>query len=292
MNKNAKIAFSLLILAVVAVLGGRSWQHLFWDAPYRSLLWDQQIMEPVIESWGNTTWEEYVSNLAMDRNIQFLIKGIGIFYAIVALLALFARKLPKKLLNPLLIISTLSLVFLAFLYAKERFYEAPQFWEYSLQFGAPLFLSWWLVKGRWTKSMTFFMKVAIAITFISHGLYAAGVYPKPVGFSNMTISILGISESQTDTFLKGIAVADFVASVLIFTRKPLITMGLIYCIIWGFLTAIARFWAHFNTEWWMETMTQWLHEALYRFPHFLIPLIVLLLQEKQFTKKQLPEATE
>ena len=277
MPRKESLAFILLVIATAAVFAGRGWQHIFLDAPYRALLWDQNIMEPFISGWANTNWEDYVGDIKVDRGIQNGIKVIGFFYAIIALLVISIPKSGKKWLRPMLLVGASSLIFLAFLYSKERFYQAPQFWEYSLQFSTPIFLFWWLVKEKWGKSMILGMKIAIALTFIAHGLYAAGVYPRPAHFTEMTMTILGLSEIQTGYFLQGIAVADFVASVLIFFQKPLSTIGLVYCIIWGFLTTIARFWGNFNVDWLMDTMQQWLYESIYRFPHFIIPLIVLIL---------------
>lgn len=286
MNKTQRNAYRVLLVATAAVFLGRSWQHLFLDAPFRTLFWDQNIMEPLVTQWLQVSWNAYVSDLGYDLIIQRLIIGVGVFYGIIGILILLVPQRSRKWLMPLLILGAFSLIFLAFLYSKERFYQAAQFWEYALQFGAPLILFWYLLKQKWTPTIVFMMKVAVAVTFTAHGLYAAGIYPKPALFSEMTINILGLGETQSTLFLNGIAVADFVASVLLFTRPPLTTYALIYCIVWGFLTAIARVWGNFNLEWWNETLFQWLHECIFRFPHFLIPAIILLLQNQDLTRSQ------
>ena len=290
MKGKQSIAYILLLIACTAVFAGRSWQHLFFDAPYRALLWDQTLMEPFITGWMNLTWEEYVGNIKIDKGIQNGIKGIGIFYAVIAILTISFPKGIKKWLSPLLIIGVISLIFLAFLYSKEKFFQAGQFWEYSLQFSTPLFLVWYLKQEEWPDKMLFFMKVAIALTFTAHGIYAAGIYPRPAHFTEMTMNIIGLSEVQSSNFLMGIAVADFVASILLFTKKPLTTIALVYCIIWGFGTTIARVWGNFHLDWWEETMQQWLFESIYRIPHFLIPLIVLMLTSISTTPiKKVPD---
>ena len=123
------------------------------------------------------------------------------------------------------------------------------------------------------------MLVATALTFTCHGLYALGIYPRPALFLSMTMSILDFSETQAITFLVAAGLADFVASFLLFFKGLWRASALTYCVLWGAATALARIWAHFQPEWWMEATGQWLHETVLRFPHFLIPLLLLLLLE-------------
>ncbi len=283
-SKKDAFLFRFLQLAVFAVFLGRAWQHIYWDAPFRVLLWDEGLMRNLMESVFDLTWTEYAGNPKFDHRIGIFIKGLGVFYLIVAIATLMIRSL-KEFGRFLLLIGGLWLTFLALLYCKDRFYQIGQFFEYSLQFGSPFFLYYYLRYNEWDKGLILGMKVAVALTFICHGLYAIGYYPRPGLFLSMTMSILGTTESQSIQFLTGAAIADFAASIMIFLSLRWRVLGLLYCVCWGFATSMARIWAHFQMDWWEESMLRWLHETIMRFPHFLIPLLLLFLVSKKRAKK-------
>ena len=46
-----------------------------------------------------------------------------------------------------------------------------------------------------------YLKIAIALTFSAHGLYAIGYYPQPGVFVDMLINILHFSETTAKDFL-------------------------------------------------------------------------------------------
>ena len=237
-----------------------------------------------MESVFDLTWTEYAGNPKYDQRIGVFIKGLGAFYLIVAIATLMIRSL-KEFGRFLLLIGGLWLTLLALLYCKDRFYQIGQFFEYSLQFGSPFFLYYYLRNKEWDKGLIFAMKVAVALTFICHGLYAIGFYPRPGLFLSMTMSILGTTESQSIQFLTGAAIADFAASIMIFLSLRWRILGLFYCVCWGLATSVARVWAHFQIDWWEESLIRWLHETILRFPHFLIPLLLLFLLSSKREKR-------
>ncbi len=131
----------------------------------------------------------------------------------------------------------------------------------------------------------FWMKLALAATFIGHGLYAIGFHPLPGNFIDMMIKGFGMTESIAKTTLWIIGWLDILAAIallcfpLISSRKgkQIYMIALYYTLIWGFLTALAR--VYTNVAWssgWYS-LKQWLPEFLMRFPHFLIPLTLILL---------------
>ena len=273
---------SLLRWSVFTVFLGRAWQHLYWDAPYRSLLWDESLMSPIIEFLSGLTWETYVTSPVTEQNIILLIRITGILYLIIAGFSLWA-KTDKLYFRILLWAGFINLVILALLYCKERFYSIGQFFEYSLQFGSPLFLLCWfrIEKGKTSSALLiFWMKIAIALTFTCHGLYAIGYYSRPIGFMEMTMNILHVDEPTAIQFLQLAGILDFIVSIGIFMPYKWSKYFLSYTVCWGFLTALARIWANFDLEWLDYVMMQWLHETIYRFPHFLIPASVLLYTRK------------
>ena len=58
------------------------------------------------------------------------------------------------------------------------------------------------------KQLVFGLKVAIALTFTCHGLYAVGYYPRPGKFIQMTMTILGTNKEASVIFLN-IGVCEF-----------------------------------------------------------------------------------
>ncbi len=262
-------------LAAIGVLAGRAWQHLWWDAPFRSLLWDEGWMRPIVENWFRIPWQSYITSEQTDAFIDGLVGGFGWFYLLCALVAAFARQLPRPFWY-LLPASSAALLFLALLYCKERFFSIGQFFEYTLQFLAPYFLFVMLRQRGIRVRLVWCMRLAIALTFTCHGLYAVGYYPRPGSFVDMTLSILPISEEGAHLFLWWAGILDFVMSgFIILAPAKWIKSFLIYAVLWGFATTVARIWAHFYWEFATESLLQWTFEAVYRLPHFLIPLAVL-----------------
>lgn len=287
-SKSQPLFIITLQLAAFSVFLGRAWQHLYWDAPFRALLWDEVWLSGLVSRFTSMTWETYITSMEVDENIAFSIKVFGVLYLICAIISLFINRLPRFF-HHFLVLGAVGLIFLAFLYCKERFFSIGQFFEYTLQFGSPLFLWWWM--GRQStklkfsqnpsnitpsKNFLFILKIAIALTFTCHGLYAIGYYPIPVTFMEMTMTILRINEEAAQTFLYTAGPLDFIISIGIFLPWKWARFFLLYAVIWGFGTTIARIWAYFDWEWLDYVLLQWLHESVMRMPHFLIPLAVLV----------------
>ncbi|MEM1326822.1 MAG: hypothetical protein AAGI23_12755 [Bacteroidota bacterium] len=274
MNANSTLT-RLLQIATVTVFLGRGWQFLSVGAPYRTLLWDEGWMSWLVENVFQTSWGYYVTSPKTDAAIQSVIAGTGVFYLFCAVVVLLIWKVPKWLTN-VLWIGSIGLFFLAFLYFKERFFQLGQLLEYSLQFSAPLFLFLLVRQKLAFLRLLFWIKVAIALTFISHGLYAIGYYPRPGGFTEMVLNILPISELQVGYFLVLVGILDFVFAALLFLRSKTAFYAAAYLTFWGMMTTLARLWSYFQIDFWQETLSRWLPETLMRLPHFLIPLMVCL----------------
>jgi hypothetical protein len=274
-HSNQQLVHTILRLATFLLFAGRAWQHLFWDAPFRALLWDKNAMESVVLSLRGGTWQEYVTSAGTDQFIQTTIIGFGIFYAFMAIVTLFIGKHQKPFFW-LYIFSSVSLAFLAFLYCKEKFYHIGQFLEYSIQFLLPLFFYYSITKKIKPSKLLLFLKISIALTFSAHGLYAIGFYPQPGVFVDMLINILHISESTAKDFLVVAGALDFIVAVTIFI-PPLAKYSLLYAALWGGLTALARICANFYWDFALDSLHQNLHETLYRLPHMLIPLAALFI---------------
>ncbi|MEH0154204.1 hypothetical protein V6R21_08645 [Limibacter armeniacum] len=266
----------LLQVSCMAVFLGRAWQHLLWDAPFRTLLWDEGLLKGFVESTFDVTWFEYVTSPTTDLVIQILIRSTGIIYllGIFATWLVFSKKW-EKFSRFLLLLGSVGLFMLAVLYCKEKYYQLGQLIEYSSQFGAPLLL-WWVSKSETKRVPVTAIKVAIALTFIGHGLYALGYYPLPGHFVDMTINTLGVSEEFAKSMLFAAGVIDMIVAIGIFIpaiQQPM----LLYMVAWGVLTSLARITAHIDAQLFTATLGQWLHETIYRVPHAVFPMIAFII---------------
>ena len=216
--KNSNVFF-ILKVSVLLIFIGRAWQHIFWDAPYRTFFWDESLLKPIIERIFNTTWKDYVTSSTTDNFIQNIIKGNGILYAVSAIACISVKNQIKRRQKVLIFLGGISLVILAFLMTKEKFYHGAQFFEHSIQFGLPFVMIYFYHPNIDIERIVLVLKVLIAFTFFSHGLYAFGVYPIPGNFVDMIIQTLGFSEKSAITFLYIAGFLDFVIAVLIFIPK-------------------------------------------------------------------------
>ena len=270
------LLITLLRLSTFLLFAGRAWQHLFWDAPFRALLWDKDWMEGLVTWLTGNTWQAYVTSETAGYFIDNLIFSFGIFYGAMAILTLVINQRMKGL-TWLYALSSLALGLLAFLYCKEKFYHLGQFFEYVLQFSLPLFFYLALSEKINLLKLRLFLKIAIALTFSAHGLYALGYYPQPGEFVDMVINTLHVSESTAKYVLYVAGILDMVFAIGIFIPRTA-KISLIYMVLWGAATAAARTWANFYMDFPLNSLHQNLHETIYRLPHALIPLSVLFMQ--------------
>lgn len=282
----------LLKICAACVFFGRAYEHIFWDAPYRSLLWDEALFSPVIEGLFGMDWNTYVTDASIDYGIQYAIMGIGIFYAVCGVLSLLITKASPKYLHRIIAVGAVSLILLAVLQAKSRFYHFSMFLEHSIQFCSPLILLLY-VKQTWkTGKLVLFLKIIIAATFISHGLYAVGwPYPLPGNFVTMTMNILPLSETSAKTFLLVAGFLDFLMAILLFLPRAS-KAALLYAFAWGTLTAFARIVSGMTYDVSLGILHQYLFTTVYRIPHGLLPLFTFCLLQKTTVERSKEEFTD
>lgn len=263
-----------LQLCCFFVFTGRAWQHIVWDAPYRTLLWDESLLSTIVPVMTGMSWNEYATSPLVDQIINGLMVSTGICYLFIGLFALVAHQRSMQKFRKVLLLGSALLFGLALLYFKEKFYQVGQLFEYSIQFGSPLLLYMALQSELNQKRLIFFMKVAIALTFTCHGLYALGYYPQPGNFVAMTINILPVDEETARGMLKVFGWADILLSILLFVPKAS-RWALLYAAIWGLATAVARIWANIQVDFLFSSLNQWSFETIMRLPHGIIPLLLI-----------------
>lgn len=272
---NTKTITLLLKISCFFIFIGRAYQFLFWDAPYRSLLWDQDLLEPIVTNLFHNSWQAYVTSLKVDTFIQQLITTTGVLYVICAFIALFINQNSNRWIRSVLFFGGSNLLLLSFLITKEKFYHTTMFFEHSLQFSTPFLLLYFL-KTNNQQQLVRFLKAAIAITFICHGIYAIGaLYPLPGNFVTMTLNILPLPETTAKQLLFVMGILDFIIAICLYIPKCT-KPALVYAFIWGTLTAFARILSPLTHELSLSIFHQYFYLVIYRIPHGLAPLLVLL----------------
>lgn len=281
---NQKNSLFLLKLCVVFIFLGRAYQYLFFNAPFRAILWDESLLKPFIESIFKISWREYATNLTVDKWIQISIKINGVIFLLGALASIYIRTtFNRKFLRILISFGGFLLLLLAYLTLKERFFQHGQFFEHAIQIGLPFTLLYAIDPRSSIDRITLILKILVSLTFVSHGLYAVGIYPVPGHFIDMVIGSLGVSENTAVVILKIAGILDFLISILLFVPK-VSKYALLYAFIWGTITAIARFTSNFDANFIGSSFHQTIYLVIYRLPHGLIPLLVFLIQQKKYSK--------
>jgi hypothetical protein len=282
---NQKQLLWLLKLCSFLIFIGRAYEHLYWDAPFRTLLWDQNLFGGIVENIFNTSWNDYVTSKRLDYFIQNAIRINGLFYAFCAYLSLTIRNSSTFFLKTILTFGGFSLLFLSFLLSKSKFFHIAMFLEHAIQFGTPFALLYCINRKKTITKIVTPLKILVALTFASHGLYALGTfYPLPGKFVVMTLNIIPISECIVKRFLFTAGILDFIAVLFIFIPK-LQKTGLIYACIWGLVTAFARVFSGFSYDISFSIIHQYLYATVFRIPHGLVPLLLFFIIKSTRNKK-------
>lgn len=270
--------FKLLKFSAFLVLFGRAYQFLFFGAPFRAILWDESLFAPIVEFIFNISWYEYATSAIVNQRIELFTKISGFVLFLSGIIVLVWDRINSSFFKRLLLgLGIFILLLMGVCMVKDKNFDILQLFELSLQIAAPIAIfclksSRDLVQFKWIS----YFKIAIALTFTSHGLFALGLIYVPGHFIDMTISILGVTESTARTLLLLIGILDILASILLFLPK-VYRFALWYTIIWGLLSAFARTLSGLNLELSSDWFHHYLYLTLYRLPHGILPLITLYL---------------
>lgn len=128
---------------------------------------------------------------------------------------------------------------------------------------------------------TTLLKTGICLTFIAHGLLATNIITTPESFYLMIEKILCFNNNQTIIFLFIVGVFDILFVLFLFeTETNAYKFALYYCIIWAFITAIARTIYVYDASV-SEILSKGIAETLIRLPNSIIPFILLQTENKQ-----------
>lgn len=252
---------------------GRGWQFIIGDMPLRVFFWNQGLLQPFIESVFGVPWFEYVTSQTLDSTINLITILSGMFFLLMGGLS-FKIDLAKKFkAGYLACFGVLFIVF--FLQFMGRFFYIGNFMEHTIQLITPLVFYWQLsIRGIDSKRWRM-IKVAVASTFVGHGLFAVGIYPVPGHFVDMIINVFSVSQIVAQDLLTVVGSIDIACGIGLFV--PLYRKyALGFMIFWGSSTAVARVLAHIEWEQFLYTASQWFAETLYRVPHGALPFAILV----------------
>lgn len=304
-DKVRKLSETLLRCSAAAVFIGMGLRGILHDLPLRALFWDADWWTWFANLFGYS-WKEWVTSAVVDKGINVLDFCLGGSLLIVGLFLLISPHLkrPGTYFFNKSFLAWHILLILYFLYFKESFWQLGNLIEHSLQMIAfPAFFLGLMAMGlgwpnigprptaRHKDKILMVLRGAIALTFIGHGMYAAGLHPVPANFVSMTQSGLGVGEAGARSFLLVVGILDFMAAVLLLLplRKAWL-MALIWVIPWAALTTLARLWSYGGLVDGHSLLTQWFPEVIIRLPHVLVPTVLLV--NIWVGKRVMPKVTE
>ncbi len=275
-SKSDRVLIVIIRLGAFLCFAGWTWAHCYWQGPYGILLWQDATYE--LASRFGITWDEFVGSGADDGLVQQGVARIGWLYFAAAVLTLTVGK--RSWLQMAGLFGGCGLlVVLSYANYVAAQYQLPMFVEQGGQMLMPVLLVLALALGVRHRVTVFAAIVALVMTFAGHGSYALNLWPTPATFYAMTCVILDIEYETARIILRIAGVLDLVVCVGI-VIPPLRRGCALYAAVWGFITAIARPVAGMAWGLYYWGADQFLHEAVLRAPHFLIPLYLFLLWRK------------
>ncbi len=275
MNQSPSDRFLLLLVRLGAFLcfAGWTWVHLYWEGPYGILIWHDATYEFAAQM--GITWDEFVGTGADDGFVQRWLGRVGWLYLACTIMTLTIRK-GSWLQSVGLVGGCGLLAILSYAKYVASQYQLPMLVEHGGQVLMPLVLVLAVQFGVRHRATIVTAAIAFITTFAGHGCYALDLWPTPSVFYAMTSVILGVEYETGVTLLRIAGTLDLVVCVGILI--PIIRrLCAIYAACWGLLTAIARPAAGMSLGLNYYGADQYLHEAVLRAPHLLIPLYLFFL---------------
>lgn len=261
---------------------GWTWVHWYWEGPYGAMLWSDSAYE-LAESLG-LTWEEFVGTGADDGFIQVWLQRLYWPYLLCTILSLTAGH-RSWLQHAGLVTGSLLLLGLSYAKYVGSQYQIPMFVEHGGQILMPVVLVLALRNGPRRLATIGTACIALMMTFAGHGSYAMGLWPTPPTFFAMTTVLFGTEYETTSRLLFLAGILDLIVCVAIFF-PPVRRTAAIYAAIWGLLTAVARPAAGMSSDLIYWGADQFVHEAVIRAPHFVLPLFLFVAWQKSVQSQE------
>ncbi|QDV62058.1 hypothetical protein [Crateriforma conspicua] len=258
-------------------LAGWTWVHLYWEGPYGVLLWQDATYD--LASRLGIDWDQFVGSGADDGWVQLWLGRIGWIYLAVTPLTLTAGRRSYVQWGGLAIASVMLFILSYAKYVASQ-YQLPMLVEHGGQILSPVLLATALALGVRHRVTLAMAMVAVVTTFAGHGSYAVGWWPTPGNFYAMITLVFGVEYESATALLHLAGVLDFVVCVAVFV-PPVRRLAVGYAVLWGCLTSLARPVAGMSWDLNYWGADQYVHDAVLRAPHFLIPLYLFVLWKRR-----------
>lgn len=260
-------------MAAFFCFAGWGWVHYYWEGPYGVLLWDENLYQ-LAERLG-VSWDTFVGTGANDGVVQTIMGQIFWLYLGAAVLTLTVRR-GAWIQMVLLLLGSGLLAVVAYAKYLGAECQLPMLLEFGGQVLSPTLLVLALALGAKHRITVIVAVIAVIMTFAGHGAYAIGWWPTPGVFYGMISKILSVEYETAVQILLVAGTLDFVvcfALLVPLCRRP----AALYAALWGLLTALARPIAGMDSTLHYWGADQFVHEAVLRGPHYLIPLYLFLI---------------
>ena len=251
---------------------GFAFGHFMSDQHYRSVLWNQTLMEPIV-SLFSISWDEWVTDTAYSVGIDNFRICIGAYLCILSIACVWPWR--NRIRSVFIGLLFIPLTIMLFARWAQHGYDLLWPLEFCLRLSLPLFFLLTLrVQNKSASPLFTVLLFACAATFIGHGFYAIGWYPTPVTFRYMLGNFISFETATVDVLLILIGIVDVLVGLLVLW-KPMRGPILIWMSIWGFLTAAMRL-GFIDSYFIADTAGPAISDWLERLAHGFIPLACYL----------------
>jgi len=181
--------------------------------------------------------------------------------------------------KPLLLIISIMTLLLAFIIKRQG---GSPFTEWSIpahmvRILLPIGILFFIGDKKKTTVSYYILLTGIVITFLTHGFEALSLHPRFLDYLILSFERtfeLRIRQAQAENMLRIIGVLDIIVAILaiLLPKRPVF----IWLAFWGLLTAFARV---------TELGIGMYPEVLIRAAHFLVPVALILINEKKIKQK-------
>ena len=237
--------------------------HFVCDQSYRSVLWNQSLLEGPLHILG-ISWSDWVTDPDYSLGIDLFRQYMGGLFFILSIAAL---KTWHGIWNKIFIsLGIMSLSWLGLCRWAGHAYDILWPSEFALRIILPFGFCVFRERIK-IKQLRFVFLTACSLTFFGHGCYALGWYPTPVTFRYM----LGVFfDGNIDTLLIVVGIVDIAVAIALWIPHAQ-RWTLLWMSFWGFLTAAMRL-GFIDSYFWADTAGPAIADWLERLVHGFIPV--------------------
>lgn len=259
----------VLLLSFYLLIGGKFLLVSTGEVILPTLFSNEHIMRPVVDIFSS--WQHYTSSVYPW--LSFLFLKFENFYWMAVIVFSFFRFTFK--ISGWLIIIYAGMELLTFSISTP--FGWTMLFTKAIFIGLPLAI---LYKN--CNLLNKILLITLIFVFVGHGLLALSYWPRPASYDDMVSSWISWVTIDVDFFLKIIGAFDLLSVFCLLGMSRLHFYGLYWLCIWGTLTACARMYHIYISDFDFTLVRTTLGDVFIRLPHGLIPLYLILIKSKRF----------